>query len=278
MTERPCPSCASPVADDARYCVHCGAPQPDRVAAGSLAAAGPSLGVRPQEEGVPWRALDAFWVFLIHIVITGVIVGMFAVRFGGDTLTTIAILLSEIVLIATTFVWIGVRHGRGPAALGLRRVTPGNVGLGVALGLGGLFVAGIVSFAVISILESVQGTPVEQPEQIPLEGDPAREILVLLGISVVVLAPIAEEIFFRGLLFSGLRRWMRAWPAVLASSAIFAVTHIIPLVMAPIFALGILLAWVVERRRSIVPAIAAHMTFNGFGYWVMFVSDARIGF
>ena len=273
---RPCPNCSSPVADDAKYCVHCGAPQPQHVLT-SPASGDLQIGeVAP--EPIPWRALEALWVFLIHIVITAVIVGMFAVRFGGDTLTTIAILISEIVLIATTFTWIGVRHGRGPAALGLRGFTPANIGLGVGIGIGGLIVAGLVSLAITSIIESVQGTPVEQPEQIELAADPVGGLLVLLGISVVLLAPIAEEIFFRGLLFPGLRRWMRAWPAIMASSVIFAVSHILPLVMAPIFALGVLLAWVVERKRSIVPAIMAHMAFNAVGFWAMFITEARVGF
>ncbi|MGH7185898.1 MAG: lysostaphin resistance A-like protein, partial [Pseudomonadota bacterium] len=80
--------------------------------------------------------------------------------------------------------------------------------------------------------------------------------LILFLLAVVV--PIGEEVFFRGLVYGGLRlRWGVAIGA-LASAVFFAAVHTQVVHALPIFALGLLLALVYERTGSLVPAMVAH--------------------
>ncbi|MBI4492323.1 MAG: CPBP family intramembrane metalloprotease [Chloroflexi bacterium] len=90
----------------------------------------------------------------------------------------------------------------------------------------------------------------------------ARELdlpqLLLVLLVGAVLAPIAEELFFRGFVFRAYlvargARW--AYPL---SAALFALLHVNLPAALPIFAMGLLLAWLCHRNRSVVPGIVAH--------------------
>jgi membrane protease YdiL (CAAX protease family) len=86
-------------------------------------------------------------------------------------------------------------------------------------------------------------------------------ILILV---VVVVAPLFEEVFFRGALYAAIRRHAGAGAAVAVTSLFFALVHPqLPLGSLPILALGIVFALAVELRRSLIPSIVAHMLNNG---------------
>ena len=96
-------------------------------------------------------------------------------------------------------------------------------------------------------------------------------VLVIVGISVIAITPFAEEAFFRGFIFRRLGQRYRLGWAVVLSAAIFAVLHLIPFIMLPIFALGALLASIVYARKSLFPSVFAHMTFNAIGFTLQFI-------
>jgi len=87
----------------------------------------------------------------------------------------------------------------------------------------------------------------------------------------VVVAPIAEETFLRGFIFSGIgRRFGYGWGAVI-SALIFSVAHLQPGALLPIFLLGLLLAWVYVRTGSIWPCIFIHLAYNSIGILFMVI-------
>lgn len=87
--------------------------------------------------------------------------------------------------------------------------------------------------------------------------------LVLLLLLIAVIAPIAEELFFRGMLYPVLRRrWSPRW-AIVANAMLFALVHFIPLLLPALFFIGLILAWVRERTQSIIPGILLHAMQNG---------------
>lgn len=96
--------------------------------------------------------------------------------------------------------------------------------------------------------------------------------VVLFALVAVVLAPLFEEIFFRGFLFRGFAEsWGWAWGAV-ASAACFGFGHLQLDVFVPLFALGFVLAWVYKRTGSLWTSIALHALFNGLsvlGWWLL---------
>lgn len=86
-------------------------------------------------------------------------------------------------------------------------------------------------------------------------------LIMLIGVGV--LAPIAEELFFRGLIYDWCRQRWGLWVSALLSSIWFSIGHIDSLgVAASSFIMGIVLAWVYERTRSLWLAIAIHIITN----------------
>jgi membrane protease YdiL (CAAX protease family) len=84
-------------------------------------------------------------------------------------------------------------------------------------------------------------------------------------LAAVLVAPICEEIFFRGFVFSGLRRAMPPGWAIFLSALIFAVAHADPGSFAVLFIIGLALAFLRWRTRSLWPGIALHFINNGLG-------------
>jgi len=103
-------------------------------------------------------------------------------------------------------------------------------------------------------------------------GDQAQKAVEMIGdrragwqmvaVTALVLAPLFEEVIFRGLLYALFRRWGR-WTAILATAALFGLVHVdAPTACLPLAVLGGVLAWIVESTGSLVPSITAHMAFN----------------
>ena len=81
--------------------------------------------------------------------------------------------------------------------------------------------------------------------------------------AAVVIAPFCEEVFFRGFVFPGLRRGMSLGWAIIISSLLFGVAHADPGSFPVLFVIGLALAFLRWRTRSIWPCIMLHMLNNG---------------
>ena len=86
-----------------------------------------------------------------------------------------------------------------------------------------------------------------------------------------VLAPIVEEIFFRGFVFQGFRQKYGWVNSMLLSSAIFAAAHLDPVALIPTFILGCLLAYMFQRSNSIWPGVILHFLVNAFSLCAAYV-------
>ncbi len=87
-------------------------------------------------------------------------------------------------------------------------------------------------------------------------------LLVLMGVGVVLIAPIVEELFFRGLLLGTLRERWGTLAAVIGSSVFFGATHFQPLQFAGLTAAGLVFAAAVVKTGRLGTAIAVHVGFN----------------
>lgn len=97
--------------------------------------------------------------------------------------------------------------------------------------------------------------------------DGRSEALIKLIISAVILAPLYEELVFRGVMQTCLVRLFgeSRWAAVCYAAAMFAVTHawVVPWQnLFPLFALGLVFGYVYERTGSLLTAVLAHAGFN----------------
>jgi membrane protease YdiL (CAAX protease family) len=98
----------------------------------------------------------------------------------------------------------------------------------------------------------------------------ATGLIVLGG----MMAPVAEELFFRGVLYSWIRRRWSSAVGMLSSAAIFAGVHLQPQMMPEIFLMGVILAWLYEYSNSLYPGIFLHMTMNILTFVWLFMSLA----
>ncbi len=96
---------------------------------------------------------------------------------------------------------------------------------------------------------------------------------VLMILATVVAAPLVEEIIFRGLVLSRLRRVMPGWLAVLLSALAFGVCHGQIVWICYAFVLGLIFGTMALRSRSIWPSFVAHVLFNGIGQLAVYLPE-----
>jgi len=149
-----------------------------------------------------------------------------------------------------------------PADLGL--TAPIRPDLGVAVGVG----LWLLSIAIANLQAGVIGA---HPQSLIVAAAAHPSVVGLLidllfGAGVVA---VVEELFFRVVLFALLRQRMRFIYAAILSSALFAIAHEIS-AWLPVFALGLGLAYLYERRHSLWTNAFAHGTLNAISFLLLF--------
>lgn len=183
----------------------------------------------------------------------------FVPAFAGSFLTLAPVL---------PLLWLAHRRLLAPGGLGVARAF----GLRPAQGRGGALVLSVALLVAAGVgVDTLLGLGAEQlglashwtewfDEDLVFGAAAAVADSVLAG---VVLAPVIEEVVFRGLLYATLRRRL-GWPAAAAASAAcFALAHGYgPLGSADVWLSGVLWAWAYERTGSLWPAVVAHAVAN----------------
>jgi membrane protease YdiL (CAAX protease family) len=234
-------------------------------AAGLLYIAIRQLRVRHYLPAERYRGPGVLVLVLLVLVLASIITAPFgsdaaALLMGEGELTFLG---AAVLLVATQVAmllvsWFLVFRPRALEALPSLpgRDPAGALLAGFGWGIPAWLGATLASAAVVWLLERVgfEAEPQAAEQAIALV-DPW-----LVVIAVVILAPIAEEVFFRGVVFNAwLREGGRRW-AFLGSSALFALIHISVVALVPIFLLGLGLAWVYQRTGSLLAPIAMNAT------------------
>lgn len=128
-----------------------------------------------------------------------------------------------------------------------------------------LIVYGLVVLAIERLTGSDLGV-LRQGNGLPDTAGDAPLVLAILGVSVVVVAPLAEELFFRAFLFRAVQGRWGLVAGLLFSGLAFSLFHTNVGVAVPFFVIGVLLAWAYHATGSLWTPIAAHATINGIGF------------
>ena len=156
------------------------------------------------------------------------------------------------------------------AALGLRLPAWPWLAAGIPLGFAGLVlqdVGGVLSRAIFPAANSTN-------QCVGIRASYGGSIALTL-LAVAVLAPVAEEIIFRGFTFRWLQGRLPLWGAVLVSAALFSAAHAgwaEPTLFLPVFLSGLLLAYLYAKSRSVWPGVIVHITINTVGVILILVS------
>ncbi len=126
---------------------------------------------------------------------------------------------------------------------------------------------GAVAWVVASLLQVGIGSGLERVgiDPQPQAAEQAIALIEpwLIVVAIVIVAPIAEEIFFRGVVYNAWRREHGRTRALIGSSVLFALIHVSLVALVPIFLLGLGLAWLYERTSSLLACVVMHATVNG---------------
>lgn len=206
---------------------------------------------------VPWKFIDN-WIGVALLAVIDLVIFAIMLRASNTEIAqsaAIALLeLSYLLPVILIFAWRRVHW---------KELRFGKFEWNV-LGVGcGLLVASYVIIILHNAILYLLG--IDTQGQAIAEMFAALDSPVWFAVVAAVVAPLVEEIFFRGFLFQGFRQRYGWISAMLLSSAIFAAAHLDLVALIPTFILGCLLAYVYHRSNSLWPGIILHFLVNSFG-------------
>jgi len=224
----------------------------------------PELPVAARPPWPPWYAPVALIGSFVAIAAAAIpVLPLLLISGISDTLGAVALLvlalLQDGVFVGAALLFAAFTRQPRAWHFGIRSTpfwrTLGWTALAFALMLG-------LEIGVIELFD-VGDTELEELQQL----NPGAAVAISLVI--VLLAPVAEELFFRAFFYRALRTRMRVWPASLLTGCVFASVHLQywtePAIMIVIAGFGIGQCLLYERTGSLFAVIATHAAFNAFG-------------
>jgi membrane protease YdiL (CAAX protease family) len=221
-----------------------------------------------------WGLAGWLWpiVALAVIIAAGNVLADTVVPHQGTGRTVVGIVLTigaELLLLAVLLAFgraIAARDGGWRAAFGLDRIRKRDWVpwlWGLALTYAGRTSVGIVAAAL------TDGRAAREASNLSV-GHPTVATVTTLALTACVLAPIAEELMFRGLLLRTFMRRMSFWPAAVLSTVLFGVFHVYEvstvegaLTLAfSVGVLGLVNCYLVRITGRLTPGIMVHASFN----------------
>jgi membrane protease YdiL (CAAX protease family) len=225
----------------------------------------------------PWSLLDFLFVFLGGLVGSGVFLGL-GTLLGGGELAVVMALAGQYV--GHLLVLWGLSRNREDLGFNVLGSDARYLGAGLLLQLGLA-----ILFLPLSNLLLPEGDSAQEVSNAiaGLQTTPARLIAVL---TAVVVAPVTEELTFRGVLIKVVEKRGRRF-TIIITSLVFAAFHMLGLpgaqflraaaiVVPTIFIVGVVLAWVTLRTGRLGPAIFIHSGFNLLAALVLLIPSEML--
>ena len=211
-----------------------------------------------------WGVGDVFITLGLTVVLALVVGGLLEAIGASAGVTVIAGGLAGWVGLAGWPMLTTKWRGNGPRIdLGLR-LTWDELGWGVVTGVIALVLAAVLTLISTAIFGEFDSAAGEVARSIVAESN--RLALIGFGLMLMVGAPIAEELAFRGLLFAGLRkRGVRPALTVVITAVAFALFHFEPVRLGVLIAIGLVLGVARARSGSLGVSIVAHAVNNAPG-------------
>ncbi len=239
----------------------------DAPAPGSEGAPAPAGGAdRGLLPAIGWTLKDTWVGVLVGMFVAFLVAPALVLPFDPD-LSSVGALLAAQALLGTSLIVVSVAAAtnwrfsgirRALSSLGLRRFKPSAFGW--------MFVVMFSYYVLVGLFAQF----VVEPKQDDIGGelgvgDDTLLVAVLAVVLIAGLAPLAEELFFRGFLFSGLRSRMSLWPAALVAGLVFGSVHALTGIttVIPLAALGVGLCWLYQKTGSLWPSVILHAINNG---------------
>ena len=231
-------------------------------------------GVEPTPVGPGWKAWMAFAALVAGFaaaIIAAIFLGLFASIFGSSlsdpspSVNILSTVLQGACLIGSAYLFARFAGHSKPWDFGLRptRLLP-------AVGWSALT---WLAFLLVTVGWTALVGAQDKQDRLPTElgVNDSNVALVAAAILVCVIAPIAEEFFFRGFFFTALRSWKGIWPAAIATGIVFGAIHAgssDPAFLLPLGFFGFALCLLYVKTGSLYPCIAVHSLNNSLAFGV----------
>lgn len=168
-------------------------------------------------------------------------------------------ILQSLIILLALLVVIILRRRLSLKALGFVRSDQSWILRGILLAI-----AAIPAVAVVNIIvSSFRGAPLENPQMELLNPgrlSPGPVLMTMIAAGFV--APLVEEVVFRGFFYGWLRTRYGQVLSMVVSAGLFSLLHGIAILIPALFVVGLMLAWIYEKSGSLWPAIVMHSVFN----------------
>ena len=194
-----------------------------------------------------------------------------AVTFMGTLRDRIGLLVTNILFVqlsALGLIALLLRYHKISWSAAFGSITDHQRTLGLPLLYGIGFVVPALGLHLVSqqLIIALGGEPTSQEAVEMVARASAPPELALQALSVVVFAPVCEELLFRGVLYPSLRDLGHRRMAIAASSLLFAAIHGSLALMLPLTVLAVVLVWLYEKTGSIIAPILMHAAFNAVNF------------
>lgn len=217
-----------------------------------------------------FKVLGVVFTFLLVNIAFDLLIGsglgLVLNSYNIENPTIFILILSQIIKLILVFVFLKLRSKKFHYQYGLTYIKNKSLDrdfykiIIIAFGVSGFGNVLLSIFLKIFENNDYINTTLEALENI-LNYNSISEYLVLFT-SVVIIAPILEEILFRGILFSETKKYLNVAAAIVINGLCFAIYHMNIIQGINTFFMGMVLSYVYYYRRNIKEAIAIHMVNN----------------
>jgi len=183
--------------------------------------------------------------------------------------------LAALLYLITLLIVIGM-----PWLVKKRATRMNDIGLGRLMSWMDILItpAGLIIYLILSsvlILVATRLLPwfdINQAQDVGFDQLGQRYEYILAFITLVIVAPISEEIIFRGYLYGKLKKFVPFWISIIVTSLLFGAIHGSWNLAVDTFGLSIVLCLLREVTGSIWSSILLHMTKNGIAFYILFIN------
>ena len=223
----------------------------------------------------PWKPEAVLYLFggvYLCMVAGGILIGLIypataksnEMTFSGSALSILCFHGAALVLIG---IFVRKHRVTWKAAFGFLNRWKYSIGLGCLGCIAFFFIGqGLQDFSIWLLKIITHKEPARQAAVTALGTADSWSQQIFMLVTMVLLAPVVEEILFRGILYPLIKQAGFPKIAFLGVSLLFAAVHFTPAIFLPLFVLALLLTWLYERTDNLLAPITAHSLFNATGF------------
>ena len=230
----------------------------------------------------PWKPESLLWLgctFMLALSPGAVVAGQFADGSVAQMAANITVLPVAILVAVTVWFQVNRRFYQSPislaAAFGFNRNNTGRcLMLGLVTGLGLVLISMVLALLTSQLIHAL-GDQVEPQKLVTLIAEESAKkenipTLIFFVVMAVVVAPIAEEILFRGILYPAIKQIGYPRLAAIGTALLFALFHVNLLTFASLTAVALGLITLYEFTDNLLAPITAHAVFNASNLIMLF--------